>query len=144
MAQPFLPIRALIIAGTCAAVCAAGVPLIAQAPAVLYLCVANNPNNAQLRMVGGTEACRPNESKIAVTAAAGATGPPGPAGAIGPTGAPGGLGAIGPTGPQGNAGVAGSIGPTGPQGVAGVAGPTGVQGLAGVAGAEGPTGPAGA
>lgn len=101
-------------------------------------------------------------------AAAGPTGPTGPAGATGPAGPSGAAGAQGPTGPTGSIGAtgpagvtgatgtagptgitgatgpAGAIGATGPQGVAGAIGATGPQGVAGSIGATGPAGAIGA
>ncbi|HJU42263.1 MAG TPA: metallophosphoesterase [Vicinamibacterales bacterium] len=72
---------------------------------ILHACVANNPNNAQLRVVGANQSCRPNETKITLNAA----GVPGPTGATGPQGPPGPAGPPGPMGPQGPPGVAGTV-----------------------------------
>lgn len=93
----------------------------AQTTGVIYACV--NPGNAGLRLVGATEACRPNETKVRWNV----------------------VGATGPTGPQGPAGPQGSTGQTGPQGIPGIIGPegkTGPQGVTGPQGATGPVGPA--
>jgi hypothetical protein len=98
----------------------------------LFACVANNANNAQLRLVGATEACRPNETKITLSVA----GERGATGATGATGAAGADGAIGPTGPEGPAGPTGAQGEPGPQGPTGATGATGATGPAGV-GTEG-------
>ena len=80
--------------------------------AVLYACVANNPNNAQLRLIAAGESCRPNERMITlnVTGPTGATGERGPTGATGEQGAPGADGAPGETGAVGPAGPAGTTG----------------------------------
>src|SRR5688572_784148 len=66
----------------------------------LFACVANNENNAELRLVGAIEACRPNETKITlnVTGPAGATGATGATGPTGDTGATGANGATGAVG----------------------------------------------
>ena len=107
-------------------------PAYAQA-GILYACVADNPNNAVLRLVGADQACRPNETKITLNAA-GVSGPPGPAGPTGATGATGPSGPQGPTGPQGPQGPKGDKGDAGNQGDPGPSGPQGPQGLPGIPG----------
>src|SRR5262249_47950213 len=119
---------------------AAAERLHAQTPGVIYACA--NPGNGNLRMVAATEACRANETRVALNVA-------GVAGPMGPTGAPGPTGPAGPTGPQGSAGATGSqgaTGATGSQGPTGDTGSTGQKGASGATGAtgeQGPTGPTG-
>jgi len=82
-------------------------------------------------------------------AGGGASGPPGPAGAVGatgpagPTGAAGSAGQAGLAGAAGSTGPAGATGPAGPTGAAGAIGATGSTGAAGATGVAGSTGPAG-
>ena len=142
---------------TLGAVAAAGLlgPFVATARAqsgALYACVSNNANNAQMRIVGAGEGCRPNEGRVqwnisgapgatGATGAMGATGAPGAMGAQGATGAAGAQGATGGAGAQGATGAAGAMGPTG---IAGAAGATGAAGAKGATGAQGPSGAPGA
>jgi hypothetical protein len=107
---------------------------------VIYACVQRAAG--LFRMVGPTEACRPNEIRVRwnVAGATGPAGPQGPAGPAGADGADGEDGAPGPAGPAGPQGEAGPAGPAGPQGEAGPAGPAGPQGPAGPAGADGADG----
>ena len=119
-------------------------PALAQT-GTLHACVSTNTNNAQMRLIGATDACRPNEVHVQwnVTGpqgATGATGAQGAQGATGATGATGPAGAMGATGATGAAGATGATGATGPTGAAGA---TGAQGAQGATGATGPTGPQG-
>lgn len=119
---------------------------------IVYACV--NPGNGNIRMVGATEACRPNEIRIqwnvagtqGPTGATGATGAAGPAGPTGPKGDKGDAGATGAAGATGQAGPQGPIGLTGapgPRGADGAPGTNGVNGVNGAVGATGQTGPKG-
>lgn len=112
-------------------------------PSTIYACL--NPGNGSLRVVGATQACRPNETRIQFNTA-GEPGPQGPPGPRGPQGEPGAAGGPGPQGPQGEVGPAGpkgDIGPQGPQGERGLQGPQGERGLQGPQGEQGIQGPQG-
>lgn len=93
----------------------------------------------------GTDATK--WAALAISGAAGATGPQGdpgadgPEGPAGPDGPAGTAGADGPAGAQGAAGVVGPKGDTGAQGAAGSSGAQGVQGTTGARGDPGPVGP---
>lgn len=95
----------------------------AQSGGVIYGCV---NRNGDLRIVGGSDQCRRDETPISWNTA----------------------GTPGPTGPQGSQGPQGTQGPQGPQatqGPQGIEGPQGVQGpqgfVGGPQGSQGPQGP---
>jgi len=93
-----------------------------------------NPTG-QIRIVGATESCRPQEMPVVWTS--GSQGPTGPIGPTGPAGADGQTGATGPQGPQGEIGPQGPTGATGPQGPSGENGAPGPQGATGTNGING-------
>jgi hypothetical protein len=109
-------------------------PARAQGTPVIYACL--NPGNGNVSVVGATEECRPNETRVQWNVV-GQPGPQGPRGPQGETGPQGPQGAVGPQGPQGETGATGAQGPIGP------AGPQGPIGETGEAGPEGPAGPQG-
>lgn len=88
----------------------------------------------------------PNTLSYASGVLQGASGVPGPSGAVGATGATGltgPSGAIGLTGPSGLSGIPGASGARGATGLTGPSGATGLSGVPGLSGAIGATGPAG-
>ena len=138
-------VASIIVLGAAAGIAYASIP---DSNGIIHLCVKDDGN---VRAVDPSstkkdqQACKKDERAVDIHQN-GATGPPGPQGAVGPQGPPGPQGAKGDPGSQGPPGAMGPVGPKGDTGDAGPQGPkgdTGDPGAPGAAGSQGPKGDTG-